>query len=177
VRSGRALVGIGAPTEARFFQFVGAFGVAIAAVYWFVSYEPAGSVLLLAFGGASGLVGTALAAASRGRRPTVQERRSMSQPGVGRRPDDATPRVIEDSPADAMLEGRPFLDESGRIPAPTLAPFAVGTGVSIAALSLIFGPAPLLAGAVPLAWGVLAWLHRARSEYDATETEPDLRRP
>jgi hypothetical protein len=150
----RSLLGIGAPAEARFFQFVGVFGIVVTAIYWYVSYEPAGSVLLLAFGLASGLVGVVLAAA---RRQAPQPRAGTPSGG---RPD----------------ESRPYLDESGRIPSPTLAPFAVGVGVSIAATSVVFGPAPLLAGIVPFVWGALAWLHRARSEFDATDLDGLTRR-
>jgi hypothetical protein len=48
------------PAETKFFLFLSAFALVIGAIYWFVSYEPAGSVLLLAFGVATGLMGVVL---------------------------------------------------------------------------------------------------------------------
>jgi hypothetical protein len=48
------------PEETRFFLFLSAFALIIGAIYWFVSYEPAGSVLLLAFGAATGVMGLVL---------------------------------------------------------------------------------------------------------------------
>jgi hypothetical protein len=42
------------PEEVKFFGRIGAYGLFIAAVYWFVSYEPAGTVLLGGFGLATG---------------------------------------------------------------------------------------------------------------------------
>ena len=48
------------PAETRFFLFLSAFALGIGAIYWFVSYEPAGSVLLLAFGVATGVMGLVL---------------------------------------------------------------------------------------------------------------------
>jgi hypothetical protein len=142
VRRLRSLIGISSPTEARVFQSVAALALIAAIVYWFVSYETAGTVLLLGFAVASGIIGLLLANAGRDWRAAAGGR------------------------VDAE---RPFSDERGRLPTPTLAPFAVGIGASVALLSLIFGPAPLLVGALPLAWGAADWLRRARAEHDAQE--------
>lgn len=46
----RALLLGGHPGETRFFAFLGVFGVVLAASYWVVSNEPAGTALLAAFG-------------------------------------------------------------------------------------------------------------------------------
>jgi hypothetical protein len=124
------------PEETRFFLFLSAFALVIGAIYWFVSYEPAGSVLLLAFGAATGVMGLVLHR-------------------TGRRGVD-----------------RPFLDETGRLPSETPAPLAVGAGLSLMALAFIFGPAPLVVGLLPFAWGAWTWLSRARAELDA-ETRED----
>jgi hypothetical protein len=48
------------PEETKFFAFLSAFALVIGAIYWFVSYEPAGSVLLLAFGVATGVMAVVL---------------------------------------------------------------------------------------------------------------------
>ena len=66
---------------------------------------------------------------------------------------------------------RPFLDETGRLPDETMAPFAVGLGVAIAGTGLIFGPAPVIVGLLPLAWGAWGWLSGARAELDAQELD------
>ncbi|MDQ6793506.1 MAG: hypothetical protein M3067_01560 [Chloroflexota bacterium] len=128
------------PAEVRFFLLLSAFGIAIGIVYWFVAYETAGTVLLIGFGLATGLIGLRLLLADRPRIPA------------------------------ADLD-RPFLDESGRLPDETLAPFAVGLGVAVAATGLIFGVAPVLLGLLPLAWGASRWLSAARAELDAQVRE------
>jgi Cytochrome c oxidase subunit IV len=48
------------PAEARFFLFLGAFGLVLAAIYWAVSYELAGTILLGGFGLGAGLLGVRL---------------------------------------------------------------------------------------------------------------------
>jgi hypothetical protein len=125
------------PAETRFFLFLAAFALVIGAIYWFVSYEPAGSVLLLAFGAATGLMGAVL--------------HRTGRPGVD----------------------RPFLDETGRLPSETPSPFAVGAGLSLMALTPIFGPAPLVVGLLPFAWGAWTWLARARAELDSQVVEDE----
>ncbi|HET8786311.1 MAG TPA: cytochrome c oxidase subunit 4 [Candidatus Limnocylindrales bacterium] len=142
-------IGLSGPPEGRVFGFLGAFGIVVAVVYWFVSYEAAGTVLLGAFGAVTALIGLGVARATAGRSRT---------PAIPRPPDEAT-------------DERPLQDESGRIPSPTLAPFAVGVGLSIAATALVFGPAPLLVGAPPALWGFVTWLHRAVAEMRAVERE------
>ena len=66
---------------------------------------------------------------------------------------------------------RPFLDEEGRLPAPTLAPFAVGLGVALAALGPVFGLAPVAVGAVSFLWGAGTWFAASREEFDAQKRD------
>lgn len=119
------------PAETKFFLFLSVFALGIGLIYWFVSYELAGSVLLLAFGVATGLMALVLHR-------------------TGRRSED-----------------RPFLDEEGRFPSETPAPLAVGAGIALMTLAFVFGPAPLVVGLLPFAWGAWAWLGRAGAELDA----------
>jgi hypothetical protein len=70
---------------------------------------------------------------------------------------------------------RPFLDELGRLPGASFAPFAVGVGAATAATGLIFGPAPVVVGLLPFLWGAISWLRGAGEELDATEAD-DARR-
>lgn len=125
------------PAETRFFLFLSAFALVIGAIYWFVSYEVAGSVLLVAFGLATGVMGLVLHR-------------------TGRRGVD-----------------RPFLDETGRFPSETPAPLAVGAGIALIALAPIFGPAPLVVGLLPFAWGAWTWLSRARAELDSQSLDDE----
>ena len=149
------------PQETRFFAVLGIFGLVISVIYWFVSYEPAGTALLLAFGGATGLAALRL--------------------GLGRPRRVARGAQVE--PADALAgeqrgEGsgggtggvdRPFADESGRLPTDTLAPLSLGLGIALALTGVVFGPWLVVAGLIPLAWGAFEWLSRASEELEAIE--------
>jgi hypothetical protein len=156
----RRLVALDEAQETRVFLLMSMFGVAIGAVYWFLSYEAAGTILLVGFGVATGVIGVRLAAdpASREVRAVARDR----------------PRPAGDAPGGGTGGiDRPFTDETGRLPTETIAPFAVGLGVAVAATGLIFGPAPLIVGALPVAWGASSWLSAARAELDATEHDMD----
>jgi hypothetical protein len=155
----RTLTAADEPQEVRFFLLLSAFGIIVGAIYWFVSYESAGTVLLLGFGAATGLIGLRLALDPASR--LVRERSRA-------RAADTIP-AGEGTGAGTGDVDRPFLDETGRLPDETIAPFAVGFGVAIAATGLIFGPAPVIVGLLPLAWGAWAWLSGARAELDAQE--------
>jgi hypothetical protein len=140
------------PQETRFFLLIFGWAGALGVIYWFVSYEVAGTVLLAGLALASGLISVWLI---RARRQTLQ-------------------RPAESVPPDAATD-RPFLDESGRLPDPTLAPFAVGLGVALMVLGPVFGVAPVAVGAVSLLWGAALWLRAARDELDAEEPGHDER--
>jgi hypothetical protein len=129
------------PEEISFFARSAAFALVIATIYWFVSYEPAGTTLLTFFGLASALAAIVLL---RGWHGSV---------GGGVQGADV-----------------PFADESGRIPTDTLAPLEVGFGLAVAALGLVFGAWLILAAILPITLGSLAWLHAAGQELEAIET-------
>ena len=158
----RTLTAADQPQEARVFLLLSAFGIVVGLIYWFVSYESAGTVLLLGFGAATGLIGFRLVTDPASR--VVRERA---------RTRDAEPIPGEGTGAGTGGVDRPFLDETGRLPDETIAPFAIGLGVAIAATGVIFGPAPVAVGLLPLAWGAWAWLSGARAELDAQELDDD----
>jgi hypothetical protein len=141
------------PQETRFFLLIFGWAGALGIIYWFVSYEVAGTVLLAGLALASGLISVWLIRARR----------------------QALGRPAESRPRDAATD-RPFLDESGRLPDPTLAPFAVGLGVALMVLGPVFGVAPVAVGAVSFVWGAALWLRSARDELDAEEPGHDERR-
>jgi hypothetical protein len=154
----RRIAGLDEPQETRVFLLMAAFGIAIGVVYWFLSYEVAGTVLLLAFGAATGLIAARLVAD-----PAAATVRRMAR-------ERSAPTT--DAPGGGTGEiDRPFGDESGRLPAVTIAPFVLGLGVATAATSVVFGPAPLIVGVLPITWGALSWLSSARAELDAIESE------
>ena len=136
------------PAEARFFLFVGAFGLVLAAIYWVVSSELAGTILLGGFGVGAGLLGVRLRI----------ERPADGPPGAS---DDAVP----------------YRDESGRLPSETLAPLALALGVALALTAIVFGVWLLVAGIVPFAWGAWTWLRGAQDELAATAAAERRSRP
>ena len=152
----RRLIGLDEPQETRVFLLMSAFGIAVGIVYWFLAYEVAGTILLLGFGVATGAIGLRLVLdpAARRVRGVAAER---ARP-AGDAPGGGTGGI-----------DRLFADETGRLPTETIAPFAVGLGVAVAATALIFGPAPLIVGVLPIGWGAASWLRSARAELDATE--------
>jgi hypothetical protein len=127
------------PQETQFFLFVGGFGLVLAAIYWFLTSEVAGTVLLAGFGAGAGLIGIALVRA---------------RPGA---PTDGT--------GDADT---PFANASGRLPGESLAPLSLGLGLALSLTAIVFGPWLLVAGLLPAAWGAWTWFSGARAELDAT---------
>jgi hypothetical protein len=114
-----------------------AFGLVVGAVYWFLTYETAGSVLLFTFGIASGVAGVAIFLGSR------------------RRPSD-------DEQARAAVAATTVSVEP--VPQPGWAPLLVAVGLGAVALGGALGPWLMIAGlllTVRSAWG---WLHAAVEE-------------
>lgn len=161
----RSLLALDQPQETRFFLVIAVFGIVIGIIYWFVAYEEAGTVLLLGFGGAAGVIGLRLLVAPQGARV----RRAVHQRSEGHPAADVSLDRKDVTGAGAGGIDRPFLDERGRIPSPTLAPFALGLGLSVMLTGVIFGPGPIVAGLVPFAWGAWTWLRGAEHEFDAVE--------
>ncbi|HEY2916003.1 MAG TPA: cytochrome c oxidase subunit 4 [Candidatus Limnocylindrales bacterium] len=122
------------PEEAVFFGRSGVFGLVLAGVYWFVSYEIVGTVLLAGFGVATGAAFVILGRAARRATRAPQDGEGSGEPSA------------------------PFEDEGGRVPLRSFAPLWVGVGVGFASLGLAFGVWFVLAGLVPLVLGAASWL-------------------
>lgn len=135
--------------EVRFFGRLSLYALAVGAVYWFLSYEAAGTVMLVGFGVATGVAFVVLRRGS----PAAQD---------GAREDD-------EGPADPARPDGPFGDESAPIPTRSSAPLVVGFGIAVISLSGAFGPWFLLAGAVPLLVGATDWLRSAGRELNQRE--------
>jgi hypothetical protein len=136
------------PPETRFFLLIAGWAGVLGAIYWIVSGEVAGTALLAGLALATGAMSFWLI---RGRRRRGGHRTGDADRGV-------EPGV-----------DRPFLDEDARLPDASLAPFAVGLGIALAALGPVFGIAPVAVGAVALLWGAGRWFGAARDELDAQD--------
>ena len=161
----RRLLGLDEPQETRVFLFVAAFGLVIGVIYWFVSYEVAGTVLLLLFGVTNAVLALALV-----RAPGAALVRRRAAVGEGAADVDPDRRDVGGGSGTGDVD-RPFLDELGRLPGDSFAPFAIGLGAATAATGLIFGPAPVVVGLLPFLWGSIAWLRGAGEELEATEAD------
>ena len=142
------------PEEVWFFARLAAYAFFIGTVYWFVSYEPAGTMLLYGFGLAAGF-GTLILAL--GARAARRSDRTAGGPGA------ATAEVR------SLLPDGPFGDERGRLPAPTAAPFGVGLGVALTALGLVFGPWLAIVGLALAVVALLEWGRAVSREYRAID--------
>jgi hypothetical protein len=155
----RRLLGLDEPQETRVFLLMSAFGLVVGVVYWFLSYEVAGTILLIGFGVATGVIAARLAIG-----PDAARVRRAAR-------GDVAP-ATDASGAGTGGVDTPFADEAARVPSETIAPFAVGLGVAIAATALVFGPAPLIVGILPIGWGSWSWLSSARAELAAQDEAP-----
>ena len=168
----RRLLLLDQPQETRFFLFLGVFGIVLAAIYWFLTYEVAGAVLLAGFGLGTGLLGIGLLRA-RPRRVAI----AMGRDDDGGPAEAATSATAQAAGGDAAdLPGggtggidTPFETPLGRLPGETLAPLALGLGIALSITAVVFGPWLLVAGLLPMAWGAWTWLVAARDELAATD--------
>jgi hypothetical protein len=176
----RRLLLLDQPQETRFFLFLGVFGIGLGAIYWFLTYEVAGTVLLAGFGLGTGLLGIGLLRA-RPRRVAVAAAVGARESAADR-DTSATAQATRGEAADLPGGGAagidtPFDTPLGRLPGETLAPLALGLGIALAITAVVFGPWLLVAGLLPMAWGAWTWLSAARDELAATGQRPRGRRP
>jgi cytochrome c oxidase subunit IV len=138
------------PEEVRFLGRLAAYGLLIGVIYWFVAYEIAGTVLLLAFGLAAGFATIVLLLDVRRRRRGPLPRRPADWLGLAS--DDSDP---------------PFADEPATLPAGSGAPLEFGFGLAVAALGLVFGAWLVALGLVPIVVGATTWVRAAMAEHRA----------
>ena len=123
-------------TESRFLLGAGSFGVLVGVVYWFLSYEDAGFVMLAFMGLASALIGGYLL--YRG---------------------SATRRAEDDPDADY---GAYAGEEVGRFSTGSIWPLVMGIGTALALQGFIFGAWLLGFGLVVFAWAVIGFMLESR---------------
>jgi Cytochrome c oxidase subunit IV len=129
-------------TEVRLFGLLSLYGLIVGSIYWFSSYEAAGTALLLGFGITTGTAFVVLLRGQPGRRPV---------------PDS------DDDPYPGRPDG-PFGDESAPVPTRSTAPLVLGFGVAVMALAGAFGPWFLIMGVIPVLIGSVDWLRSAARE-------------
>ena len=137
--------------DVQLFGRMAAFGVVVGAVYWFLTYEVAGTVLLSAFGVASGVAAIAVFAGTR------------------------AARRREASPKDHVEWPDPEDDEP--LPRPGWAPLGIALGLGAVALGAAFGPWLAIAGAFVAVRSAKSWLDAAVEETDAARRSPRTARP
>lgn len=108
-------------TGARVFAGAAIFSLVVAAIYWFVTGEPAGTILLAAMALATGALG--VYAAGRARRP----------PPAEDRPDA--------SPADGA-------EDVGVFPSGTAVPVLLAASLAVGGAGVVFGSGVLALGAI-----------------------------
>ena len=147
------------PEEVRLWVRTAAFGLAIAVIYWFVSYEVAGTLLLVGFGIGGAFLAIFIAMALR----------------RGGHRTDGRPwtwlRLAGEGSANVLT------DEEARMPTGSFAPIILGLGIATAALGLVYGPW-LVVAAVPIVLaGGRIWFREAAAEHSAVERATDRSPP
>jgi hypothetical protein len=145
--------------EVKLFGRLSLYALLVGTIYWFVSYEFVGTVMLLGFGLATGLAFVILFRRDRKVRATQGAGGSTADIAAGPRPDG------------------PFGDESGPVPTRSAAPLIVGFGVAVIALGGAFGPWFAVTGLVPVLIGAADWLRAANRELDQRSEAEGVVRP
>ena len=130
------------PWEAQLFARMAVFGVGLGVVYWFLTYETAGSVLLTTFGGASGIAAAAIVAGwlRAGRRAGQTD---AAEGAVGGSSKDVEP-----------------------VPRPNATPLLLAVGLGLVVLGTVLGPWLLIAGLLVVVAAARSWLGAAMDETD-----------
>jgi hypothetical protein len=132
--------------EAAIMLRVSLFGFVSGIVYWFVSYEPLGTVALLLLGAGPGFAGLIL----------VHERRR--QGGAAESRGDTLRRFAGIPPLDPPGPADKRDDDLGVLPLPTIWPFATSLGLAILLTGLIYGLWLIVLGGGIAAYGTWGWL-------------------
>jgi hypothetical protein len=134
------------PYEAQVFGRMSVFGLAIGAVYWFLTYETAGSVLLFTFGIASGVAAVAIFLGGR----DTKARAAAVSAAV------AAGRTVDREP----------------VPAPGWAPVLIAIGLGGLGMGLALGPWLSIAGILFALAAARRWLSAAMTETDDARGVP-----
>jgi Cytochrome c oxidase subunit IV len=131
--------------EAAILLRVAVFGVVSAVVYWFVSYEPLGTVALLLLGGGTGFAAAFL---------LVHRRRDSAKEQLG----DALRRFAGVPPVDPRRPEDFAADNIAVLPLPSIWPLVLSLGLAILTTGLVFGLWLIVLGLAVGAVGAGGWL-------------------
>ena len=154
----------GMTDEAAILLRVSVFGFVAGGVYWFLSYEPLGTVGLLLLGAGPGFAGLILLQEQRHRGGSGESRADEIRRFAGLPPDDP--------PGPSDLEA----DDLGVLPLPSIWPAGVGLGLAILLTGLIFGLWLVVLGVAVLAFCGWGWLASANREQRYGRIEAERRR-
>jgi hypothetical protein len=132
--------------EAAMMLRVSGFGFAAGIIYWFLSYEPLGTVALLLLGAGPGFAGLVLLQEQRARGGTGESRGLALRRLAGIPP--------QDPPGPKDLEA----DDLGVLPLPTIWPLAGALGLTMMLTGLIYGLWLVILGLGLLAYAAWGWL-------------------
>ncbi len=161
------------PEETRLFVRSCLFAAVVSTVYWFISYDYIGTVLLGGFALASFTLFYLLRRGQPGRAARPGSGGGQAAAGVPGRGVGGRIRDLVGT-SERPGEERPFEDESGRLPGASVAPLLIGIGVAMAALGLIFGLWSVVAGAIPLLLGFREWLREVSAELGALVADDEV---
>ena len=138
--------------EAAMLLRVSVFGFAAGIIYWYLSYEPLGTVALLLLGAGPGFAGLVL----------LQEQRARG--GTGESRADAMRRLAGIPPQDPPGPKDLAAKDLGVLPLPTIWPLAASLGVAMLLTGLIYGLWLVILGLGLLAYAVWGWLAAVNRE-------------
>ena len=140
--------------ELRFFLRTALYSAVIGAVYWFVSYEVAGSVMLGFVVFATGLVVGLLLFAVRATRGELDPRSG----GPMQRAGTALARLAGFAEPRGPAGEQPIAAGLEPLPAGSIWPLVAGAAATMVGLGLVYGPWLTLPGIVLAAFAVWGWL-------------------
>jgi hypothetical protein len=140
--------------EVRFFLRTALYTVIIAAVYWFLSYETAGSVMLLFVSVATAAVVGVLVLAVRSTRDELDPRVGGPLHRVGL----AVGRLIGFSDPRRATAQEPLAAGLEPIPSGSIWPIVAAAAATMLALGLVYGPWLLFPGIAVAAITVWGWI-------------------
>jgi Cytochrome c oxidase subunit IV len=128
--------------EAAVLLRIGIFGFVVAVVYWFISYEPLGTLGFLVLGAGPAFAGAYLVR----HQPWQLESRWAAFRRLAGIPD-----------LDPDVRAELAAEDLGVLPQLTVWPFFLGLGVTTAITGLVFGFWPLIVGVGMAATGAVGW--------------------
>jgi hypothetical protein len=140
--------------ELRFFLRTAIYTAVIGAIYWIVSYEWAGSVMLAFIALATGLVVVAFFVAVR----TTRGQLDVNDGGVVRRVSLAVARLVGFAEPRGAAGAEPLGADLEPIPLGSIWPLVAAAAATMIGLGLVYGPWLLLPGVAVAAITIWGWI-------------------